>query len=433
MPQIPSQTVPSEVESLQKSLRIYRGLVEVSGLINSITDFDELLRAILAVARRVMQAEASSLFLTDDASGGLNLVMSSRADDEFVHPQILVPRGQGISGWVLEQEKSLLIPDAYADSRFFRDADKKSGFRTRSILCSPLQQDGAVIGVIQVLNPTDSDAFDEQDLEAFEAYSSLIATAIDKLRFIERMREQERVQRDVQIASEIQQELLSRAVPESLPGYEFASHYKPAQNVGGDFFLVFPREDDSVFFAIGDVSGKGISASLLMAQTLSAMQFVFATTESPADALALLNRNAETQLVRGMFVTLLVGRMKKDSGTLLLSSAGHCRPWILRKNGTCEEIQTAGALPIGIMPGIAYAQIETPFELGDLWVSFTDGLTESRSPHTGGFFEEKLNEILSTEAPDATAVIRRLVQAEEEFRDGDDPRDDLTLLAGGFR
>jgi sigma-B regulation protein RsbU (phosphoserine phosphatase) len=425
--------VNHEAASLQKSLRIYQGLVEVSGLINSITDFDELLRQILAVARRVMHAEAASLFLTNDASGGLDLAMSSRADDEFVQPRIFVPRGQGISGWVLEHEESLLIPDAYADPRFFRDADKKSGFRTRSMLCAPLKQEGKVIGVIQVLNSTDGFPFDQIDLEAFEAYSSLTATAIDKLRFIERMREQERVQRDVQIASEIQQELLSQAVPDALDGYTFGSHYKAAQNVGGDFFLVFPRSADAVFFAIGDVSGKGISASLLMAQTLSAMQFVFATTENPAEAMAMLNAHAERQVVRGMFVTMLIGLMNRKSGTLTLSSAGHCRPWVIKQTGACEEIPTVGALPLGILPDVAYQQLEVPFAPGDVWVSFTDGLTESRSPHTGEFFEDQIRSVLMGASPEAAEVVTRLVEAEAVFRDGDDPKDDLTLLAGGFR
>jgi len=425
--------VISDPASLQKSLRIYQGLVEVSGLINSINDFDELLRQILAVARRVLHAEAASLFLTNESSGGLDLAMSSRADDEFVQPRIYVPRGQGISGWVLEHEESLLIPDAYADPRFFRDADKKSGFVTRSMICAPLKQDGNVIGVIQVLNSTDGFPFDQIDLEAFEAYSSLTATAIDKLRFIERMREQERVQRDVQIASEIQQELLSQAIPATLDGYAFGSHYKAAQNVGGDFFLVFPRSDDGVFFAIGDVSGKGISASLLMAQTLSAMQFVFATTEKPAEAMALLNAHSERQVVRGMFVTMLIGLMDRKNSRLTLSSAGHCRPWVITQSGACEEIPTVGALPLGILPDVDYQQIEVPFGSGDVWVSFTDGLTESRSPHTGEFFEDRIGSVLAGTNPDPADVVARLIAAEAVFRDGEDPRDDLTLLAGGFR
>lgn len=418
---------------LQKLLQIYRGLVEVSGLINSITDYDELLREILAVARKVIHAEAASLFLTKEDTGGLELVISSRADDEFVQPRIYVPRGQGISGWVLEHGESVLIPDAYADDRFFRDADKSSGFRTCSMICTPLMREGVVIGVIQVLNSTDGGAFDDGDLDAFEAYASLIATALEKVRSIERIRQQERVERDVQIASEIQQEILDHAVPDSLEGFDFGSHYKAAQNVGGDFFLVYPKDEDSIFFAIGDVSGKGISASLLMAQTMSAMQFVFAASESPSDALAMLNKTLENQIVRGMFVTMLIGRLSRGGRCLMLSSAGHCRPWIVRADGLAEEIQTEGALPLGILPDIAYKQVELAFQPGDLWVTFTDGLTESRSPQTDRFFEEQLPGLLGGVGRSAAETIRLLVSAEADFRNGDEPRDDLTLLAGGLR
>lgn len=418
---------------LQKSLRIYRGLVEVSGLINSITEFDELLRAILSVARDVMDAEAASLFLTRESSGGLELVAASRSDSEFESPKIYVPRGQGISGWVLEHGESLLIPDAYADPRFFREADQNSGFRTRSMLCVPLRQDGEIIGVIQVLNHTDGTPFDAEDLDAFEAYANLIATAIEKVRSIEAMKAQERVRRDVEIASEIQRELLSRAIPQDLPEYVFGSHYKAAQNVGGDFFLVSPREDGSVFFAIGDVSGKGISASLLMAQTLSAMQFVFSNTHSPSEALNLLNRTVESQIVRGMFVTMLVGRMEHRSESLQLASAGHCRPWVLRPDTAPEEIATPGALPLGILPDVRYHQIELPFRRNDVWVAFTDGLTESRSDASEQFFEGELAEFFKSATRHPERLVRALVEDEARFRDGSEPRDDLTLLSGAMR
>ncbi|MGH8047257.1 MAG: GAF domain-containing protein, partial [Chthoniobacterales bacterium] len=246
-----------EIASLRKSLGIYRGLVEVSGLINSITDFEELLRAVLEVARRVVQAEAASLFLRGESGDHLDLVIASMTEGEFSQPKIRVESGQGIAGWVFEHGQSQLIPDAYADPRFFAGADKATGFRTRSILCAPLNWNGEIIGVLQVLNPRGKEAFDGDDLEGFEAYSNLIATAIEKLRAIERMREQERVERDVTIAAEIQNELLARAVPAEVPGAIFASYNKAATEVGGDFFFVLPRSPYEIYFAIGDVSGKG--------------------------------------------------------------------------------------------------------------------------------------------------------------------------------
>ncbi len=404
----------------------------MSGLINSITDYDELLRAVLDVARRVVRADAASLFLLDEENGDLSLEISSSSVGEFVQPRITVPRGQGISGWVLEHGESLLIPDAYADDRFFRDADKASGFRTRSILCAPLKRDGSVIGVLQILNPSDKQAFESEDLEGFEAYSNLIATAIEKLRAIDRIREQERVNRDVSIAAEIQQELLSRAIPEHVEGAVFASYNKAASDVGGDFFSVFPRSDGSVFFAISDVSGKGIPASLLMAQTLSAMQFVFATATGPAEALATLNSTLHDHIVRGMFVTTLIGRMLPATRVIQLASAGHCRPWIVGPGDKATEIQTPGALPLGVLPDVAYEQEEIALAPGEYLVSFTDGLSESRDGDTGQFFDDHLAEELRRDFPSPKSVVDHLVAVEKRYRGNEPARDDLTVLIGGF-
>ncbi len=407
-------------------------MVEVSGLINSITDYDELLRAVLDVARRVVRAEAASLFLLDEENGDLSLEISSSSVGEFVQPKITVSRGQGISGWVLEHGESLLIPDAYADDRFFREADKTSGFHTRSILCAPLKRDGSVIGVLQILNPVDKQSFETEDLEGFEAYSNLIATAIEKLRAVDRIREQERVNRDVSIAAEIQQELLSRAVPEHVPGAVFASYNKAASDVGGDFFCVFPRSDGNVFFAISDVSGKGIPASLLMAQTLSAMQFVFATATGPAEALGTLNSTLHDHIVRGMFITTLIGRLLPATRVIELSSAGHCRPWIVGPGDKATEIQTPGALPLGVLPDVTYDQGEITLARGEYLVSFTDGLSESRDGDTGQFFDDHLAEELRRDFPNPRSVVDHLVAVEKRYRGNEAPRDDLTILIGGF-
>jgi sigma-B regulation protein RsbU (phosphoserine phosphatase) len=425
--------VAEDIASLRKSLEIYRGLVEVSALINSFTDFDELLRAILEVARRVMQAEAASLFLRDDADGHLDLVIASRGEGEFTQPKIRVESGQGIAGWVLEHGESLLIPDAYADSRFFRGADHATGFRTRSILCSPLKWNDRVIGVLQVLNPRGKDAFEPEDLDGFDAYSNLIATAIQKVRAIERMREQERIERDVAIAAEIQQELLSRAIPTEIPGVVFASYNKAATDVGGDFFFVLPRGPSEIYFAIGDVSGKGMPASLLMAQTLSAMQFVFATTTSPANALATLNSTLHDHIVRGMFVTLLVGRMIPEAGRIELASAGHCRPFLVRAEGEPIEIFTEGALPLGVLPQVSYKQGKVEIAPGDFLVCFTDGLSESRDPRTDAFFDETMAGHLRGPFTTAQSIVDHLVTVERQHRDDTPPKDDLTLLIAGYR
>ena len=423
----------AEVESLRKSLNIYKGLVEVSGLINSITDYDELLRAILDVARRVILAEAASLFFVNKETGALELAITSFAEGQFIEPRISVPRGRGIVGWVVTHGESLLIPNAYADARFYKEADLQTGFRTRSILCAPLKHHGEVIGVLQILNPRDKESFDEQELEGFTAYANLTATAIEKLRALERMRAQERVERDLAIASDIQRELLARAIPSRIPGAIFAAHNQAASNVGGDFYNVFVRSPYETYFAIGDVSGKGISASLLMAQTLSAMQFVFATTTSPSDALARLNSTLSERIVRGMFVTTIVGRIIPSAGRIELASAGHCKPVMLRADGSAHEIETDGSLPLGILPKVAYRQGKIDLHPGDWFICYTDGLSESKNSADEAFFEQKIiSSLAGRKFPSPQSIVNHLIECERRHRGARRQSDDLTILAGGL-
>jgi sigma-B regulation protein RsbU (phosphoserine phosphatase) len=423
----------AEVESLRKSLNIYKGLVEVSGLINSITDYDELLRAILDVARRVILAEAASLFFVNKETGALELAITSSAEGQFIEPRISVPRGRGIVGWVLAHGESLLIPNAYADARFYKEADQQTGFRTRSILCAPLKHHGEVIGVLQILNPRDKESFDEQELEGFTAYANLTATAIEKLRALERMRAQERVERDLAIASDIQRELLARAIPSRIPGAIFAAHNQAASNVGGDFYNVFVRSPYETYFAIGDVSGKGISASLLMAQTLSAMQFVFATTTSPSDALVRLNSTLSERIVRGMFVTTIVGRIIPSAGRIELSSAGHCKPVMLRADGSAREIETDGSLPLGILPKVAYRQGKIDLHPGDWFICYTDGLSESKNRVDEAFFEQKIiSSLAGRKFLSPQSIVNHLIECERQHRGARRQSDDLTILAGGL-
>ena len=423
-----------EVASLRKSLHIYKGLVEVSGLINSITDYNELLRAILDVARRVILAEAASLFFVNEETDALDLAISSFAEGQFSEPKISVPKGKGIAGWVALHGQGLLIPDAYADDRFYKDADKQTGFRTRSILCAPLKYNGTIIGVLQILNPKEKQAFDEQDLDGFMAYANFTAIAIEKLRAIDRNRAQERVERDLAIASDIQQELLSRALPVSVPGAIFAAHNQAASNVGGDFFSVQVKNPYETYFAIGDVSGKGIAASLLMAQTISAMQFVFSSTTSPADALTKLNTTLSERIVRGMFVTTIVGRITPSANRVELASAGHCRPILLRADGSATEVETEGSLPLGIMPKVAYRQGKVDLQKGDWLICYTDGLSESRRDDDSNlFFEKKIQTSLEGKTfADPQAIIDCLLAAEKEHRGEGAQLDDLTIIAGGL-
>jgi sigma-B regulation protein RsbU (phosphoserine phosphatase) len=419
-------------EALRKSLEIYKGLVEVSCLINSIAEHDELLRAILDVARRVMNAEAASIFLVDESTGDLRLEMDSRGFEEYERPGIVIPKGLGIAGWVFEHGQPLLIPDAYKDARFYSDPDKKSGFTTRSMLCVPLQQEDKNIGVLAVLNPVGKDSFEEGDKEGFSAYADLTATAIDKLRGLELERQQERVRRDISIAADIQRDLLNHAIPSNLKNVRFAAHNESAAMVGGDFYGVFKQENEAVDFVIGDVSGKGIPASLLMSRILSALPFVLESESGPACALAALNRKLSETMIRGMFITAISGRMFHSKRLVQLSSAGHCHPIHLKASGEAVSLPLPSSLPLGISRDCFYDEKCVELGIGDKLIFHTDGLTESRRADGADMFGDVLMKTLQGEGGSPDEILSRILKAEKLHRGGSDLLDDLTVMVCGF-
>ena len=295
--------------------------------------------AILDVARRVMEVEAASLFLVTP-SGDLTLTAASAGSDaaRLQAQGIIVPRNRGISGWVLQNRKPLLVPDAYADPRFFRETDRQTGFKTRSILCVPLLRDGKEIGVLQVLNPMGREAFDEQDLEVFEAYGNLAATAIDKLRTIARKRQQERVKQEFAFAQEIQNSFL----PQTLPQHErasFAALYRPALNVGGDFYDVIEAGPDEIYFVVGDVSGKGMPAALLMAQALSFLRLIVRPGLAPVAVMAKWNAMLAGRTIRGMFITALLGRIHTTRARWTLRAPGIATSHALSSEVSADSVR----------------------------------------------------------------------------------------------
>jgi len=426
--------MPPSPVLLERQLKLYKGLVEVSALINAITESRELLPAILEVARRVMEVEAASLFLvnTDNelelacASGG------STGQTGAPTTKITVPRGRGIAGWVLEHGEALLVADAYSDPRFFADADKKTGFRTRSILCAPMRRKDKEIGVLQVLNPLHRVAFDETDLEVFRAYGNLAATAIDKLRTIDRQREQQRAAQEYAFAREIQASFLPQSLPQ-LAHVHFAAAYRPALNVGGDFYDVLELSPNEFYFVVGDVSGKGTPAALLMAQALSILRLILKPGLSPVAAMARWNAMLTGHTIRGMFITSMLGRVDVISRQVELCSAGHCHPFLAHPSGQVEEIKIAGSPPLGLLPELPARSHTLKLEPHDWLVLYTDGLVESFNREDVPLDREGVEKILARKFDRATDVVDALSAGELNHRQGADPHDDLTILVFGFQ
>lgn len=417
--------------SLEHQLQLYKGLVEVSALINGITESAQLLPAILDVARRVLEAEAASLFLVN-ADGDLDLAAARGGFSSSLPVKVVVPRGKGIAGWVLEHNTPVLVEDAHNDPRFFGQVDKLSGYRTRSMVCVPLSREERTIGVLQLMNPVGRESFTEVDVEVTAAYASLAATALDKLRTLELQREQERVEQEFIFAHEIQMSFLPARLPER-PDLCFAAVYRPAQNVGGDFYDVIEMSPDEFYFVIGDVSGKGVPAALLMAQALSTLRLIIRPGIAPDDALARWNAELSGHTIRGMFITALLGRIQPSTRRVEMASAGHCAPFHLA-GSTATELSWRGAPPLAILRELPRHLHEVTLAAGERLVFYTDGLIESFNPEDVSLDRSGVQALLQ-ERPlqSAQEVVDQLTQGERRHRREAQPHDDLTLLAFGFR
>lgn len=370
---------------------------------------------------QLLETEAGSLFLLDDA--GQMLVCRASVGPVKIDG-LAVPMGQGIVGRAVAEDKLLAVENAYQDKNFFKGADERTGFVTRSILCAPMRVGDKLIGAVQVLNKRSGHPFDGtsgKDANMLQVMANAAALAISNARLADQLLEQERIKRELELASEIQRSLLP-AQDDDLP---ICGINRPIREVSGDFYDYFELPDGTIAFALGDVSGKGMNAALLMAKTASLFRCLGKTIRDPARLLSILNREICETTSRGMFVTMLAGLYEPATGLLRYSNAGHLPPLIKFPDHLYEPVMP-DAPPLGILRDIHFEDHEINLT-GGLFVVFSDGLTEFR------YGDEELGvdglNLLLEYAHDGPLRQRLEMVLAELDQGGWQAKDDLTILA----
>lgn len=368
-----------------------------------------------------IDAEAASLFLVDEETG--DLVCQACVGPVDIIGLRLAP-GQGVVGRAVEQNVATIVKDARADPHFGALVDAKTGFVTRSILCAPLSVRGQRLGAIELINKANGDLFHAGDRQLLRALGASAGLAVVNARLNKAMVDQERMARELELAAGIQRAMLPPDMPDAFPIHGI-NH--PAHEVSGDFFDVLTLADGRIAFAIGDVSGKGFNASLLMTKTCSLFRCLAKSERRPGRLLSVINAElCETASGGGMFVTMAAGVFDPASGSVLLANAGH-EPPLLHREGVFTAF-AAGVPPLGIAVDMV------PPEMPETWIDlaggclylFTDGLTEARCQDrlVGAEGVRRLLGDVAGLAPRERlgAVVDRLAPP------GSSPRDDLTLL-----
>ncbi len=264
---------------------------------------------------------------------------------------------RSIVNHVLGQKKAVLSQDAGADKNLPTSASI-ADLKIRSVMCVPLlTPDREALGIIQ-LDTSDRKQFHQEDLDVLAAVASQAAIALQNAQMHESLIERERVNRDLKLAEQVQKRFLPQSVP-ATPGFEFFAHYDPAYEVGGDYYDFVPLPGNRLAIALGDVSGKGVAAALMMAKFSGDTRYCILTENSPAAAANELNNLLFSAAIEEKFITLSLSVLDTEKSTLAITSAGHLPIMIRRSNGTVDEIgEEIAGFPLGIIPEGDYKQIE---------------------------------------------------------------------------
>jgi phosphoserine phosphatase RsbU/P len=334
---------------------------------------------------------------------------------------------------VLGQKKAVLSQDA-GDDKNLPSSASISDLKIRSVMCVPLlTPDNKALGIIQ-LDTSDRRQFNEDDLDVLAAVASQAAISIQNASMLESLLERERLNRDLKIAEQVQKRFLPQVVP-TVQGYEFFAHYQPTYEVGGDYYDFVPLTGDRMAVALGDVSGKGVAAALMMAKFSGDTRYCMMTEDAPAPTAARLNNLLCAAGIEDKFITLSLCVLDTRKRLLTLTSAGHTPVIIRRADGRAEEVgQEVSGLPLGIMDDSEYQQCEVQLDPGDVVVIYSDGVTDARSPGDELYDSQSNHRLLKRVAQasgGASSVGRAILQDIREFSAGHSQADDITLVCLG--
>ncbi len=294
----------------------------------------------------------------------------------------------------------------------------------------PIEADGRKLGLLAVADKesrTGIGPFEARDVQTLRLFANQAAIAIENARLHRQALEQERLERELDLAADIQRRLLPTELPE-VAGFEFCGWSRPARHVGGDFYDLALAEDGSVQLALADVAGKGMPAALLVSTLHSALRLLLDARAFDAKLVERLNRHVAESSASNKFITMTAARLEPASGGLSYVNAGHNPPLLVRAAGDVEELPSGG-MPLGIFGGAKFRAERVELAEGDLLCIFSDGITECENAEGEEFGAERLAELLrELSIEPLTEVMAAIDAAVTEFAAGAAQGDDQTVV-----
>ena len=398
-------------------------LYEISGFMNSTLNFDNVLDNVMDSIMQVTKAQRGFLMIADDEHDALEVLVARGIDGETIEKE---GYSTTIVNEVVSTREPLLTNNAQFDTRFQAGASIiMKGLR--AILCAPMIVRDNLIGAVYVDTAMRAGAFTPNDMELLKAVCGQAGRAIENARLYRVAVEKGRLERELQMAREIQKGLLPHRMPD-VPGYDIVPYWEAAREVAGDFYDAFKLSEDSFGVVMADVSDKGAPAALFMAVARTFIRSNAYSGTPPAETIRNANDSLLDDAEGGMFVTVFHSTFNVD-GSSRHVNAGHNPPLLYRKASHSFDYLPTGGRALGWFPDNPVEEVQLQLEPGDFIIYYTDGLTEAENPRGDYYGEERLA-AASLEVADRSAQEIRdyILRDVDTFCEDNPPFDDLTMM-----
>jgi phosphoserine phosphatase RsbU/P len=419
---------PAIAASQEENRRLRRAVEELSVLndlaraIGASLNLNDIMQTIIHRSLRAIQAEQGVITIVDHKAGDSMKTLVRTMDSTSGNPQYHF--NQSLLGWMYLHKKPLLVTDPATDERF-RGAQWDAS--VRSLLCVPMIVKSKLIAVLTAYNKRQGAQFSDEDQRLLAIIAAQSGQVLENARLAEEEKALQQMREEVRLASKIQEELLPKTPPQ-IEGYDIAGASIAAQVVGGDYFDFIPAEGGRLAVTLGDVSGKGLPASLLMANVQATLRGQ--TLLNPPANVCL--QRANTLLHRSTssdkFVTLFYGILDPANHTFTYSNAGHDAPMLFGADGSMRRLEVGGVV-LSILEHFPYDESVLTVSPGDVLVLYSDGVTEAGNKDLEFFSEAKLSQVINeNRSASAVEIIERIVAAVRVHAAGADQTDDITLV-----
>jgi len=375
----------------------------------------ELIPSVLDLALLAVSARRGALLLLE----GGRLVTKAHRGEYFAVSTTVRDR-------VISSEASVLIRDTRQDE-LLKDRRSILDYDVDTVMAVPLRAGGTTIGLLYVDSPVAAREFTEEDLRLLTVMANVAAARIEQARLAQIEQAERKLLDEIEQAAEIQQCVLP-AGPPRIDGFDVAGFNLPCRTVGGDYYGFFPYRDGRFGMALGDVSGKGMPAALMMMALDARVQVLADQPEDLGEFVARLNRATCNRYPANRFITFVVCVLNPAVGEIRCANAGHGPAIVVRASGAVETLDEGG-LVLGILPDESYREASAPFGDGDLVVLYSDGITEATNACDEEFGLERLTEVVvQNRHQPAHLIVDSVTRALAAFSGNAPAPDDVTLV-----